>query len=232
MRTITASGHKVEIPAASYGNAHILTGIAAEIGGRQNRPVLINFPYVWNGPNRSQVALRNLRLIGVATPMAGPERVSIDLSHLSYVFPSGRSVFMEVTGYVSDNADGKEGVKGVFEPNIGKILQYGAPAAGAKGIADALTAANTTQVIGAETGTALVQTGDSLQNALLGGLGGMGSLVSQHFEGALKDVHASVDIPNGVPCTVILTKPVTFDVPAEEFQSLVPANSTNFYSER
>ena len=219
---------KVEIPAISYADAHLLTGVDAEIGGRSNLPIVVNVNFAWQGPAQSRLVMRNCRLSGTASAMAGPERVAIDLKKLSFVFPSGRSIHAEVNGYVTDNEVGQYGAKGEYNWNIQKVLPLAMLSGGAEGAAEALKSSTNSTVVGITGATASVNTGDQLQQALAGGAAGGFGIMSEFFKSALTDVKPSVWLKNGKRISVMLLDPVEIDVPESEFSYITAAGNSGF----
>ena len=231
MSYVSVPSIKVTIPAASYGSAHIITGVSAEIGGTNNKPVVINFNYDWKGPNGSRLMLKNLRLIGTANAMAGPKRISIQLKNMSYVFPSGLSIFVPCEGYVQDNIEGKEGAIGTLNFNINEVMALSTLTGTAKGASDVLKSNGQTQVIGLGgqgTTSTTINNGDIMKQALYGGAAGGVDIFAGYVDGIMKETKASIDMPNGQAVNVMLTAPVTFDVPEKEFDSMTATGVSTF----
>jgi hypothetical protein len=219
---------QIVIPANTYGNAHVQTGVDAEIGGRGNIPVLLQMDFDWVGPANARIVMRGCRVSGIANAMAGPERVSIDLKTLSYVFPSGREINSEVKGYVADNLEGMYGVLGTYKWNAEKVLPYAVISGGFKGAADALKANSTTTIVGNSTTTTVANQGDQLKQALYGGVGEGFGIMSDYVQQVLKEVHPSVSTPNGQRVSVVLLEPVVMQVPEAEFEYLSAGSSGSF----
>jgi hypothetical protein len=221
-------GRKITIPQGSHGNAHLLTGVECEIGGKGGTPAMFNLIYDWRGPNSSKVPLRNLRVIGQATAMPGPERVSVTLNSLSYVFPSGRAISVPVSGYVVDAAEGIEGMVGSFNWNATKVMPYAVVSGGLQGFSEALRSNSTVTVVG-EASTTFAQTGDQLENALYAGVGEGAGIMADYVKRVLQDIKPSISVRNGQKVTMILTQPVSFDVPEEEWDVLTNPDSFDNY---
>ena len=222
-------GRKVTIPQGSHGNAHLLTGVECEIGGKAGAPAMFNLIFDWRGPNGSHVPLKNLRVIGQATAMPGPERVSIALNSLSYVFPSGRAISVPVSGYVVDAREGIEGMIGEFNWNASKIMPYAVVSGGMEGFANALKSNSTVVVAGTVGQTTYAQTGNQLQNALYAGVGDGAGIMADYVKRVLVDIKPTISVRNGQKVTMILTQPVSFDVPEEEWDALTNSDTFDNY---
>jgi hypothetical protein len=211
----------IVIPANSYGNAHLQTGVDAEIGGRANVPVMLELDLDWQGPARSRIVMRGCRVSGVANALAGPERVAIDLKHLSYVFPSGREFDTEIHGYVADDLSGEFGALGVYHWNADKVMPMAVVAGGFKGAADALKANSTTTIVGAAgTSTVSANQGSQWREAAFGGAAGGFGIMSDYVQAVLSQVHPSVSAVNGQSVSVVILEPVEITVPENEFGEL------------
>ncbi|HYE08264.1 MAG TPA: TrbI/VirB10 family protein [Planctomycetota bacterium] len=212
---------KVVIPANSYANAHLQTGVDAEIGGKGNVPVMLQVDFDWVGPANSRLQMRGCRLSGYANALAGPERISVDLKTLSYVFPSGRETSAKVDGYISDNIHGQYGALGVYKWNLQKVMPLAVMAGGFEGAADALKANSTTTIVTESGATATALEGSQLEQALYGGVSNGFGIMSSYFQDTLKEVRPSVSVVNGQRVSIVLLDPVVLDVPEDEFSHLV-----------
>jgi hypothetical protein len=217
----------ITIPAGSYGSAHILNGVNAEVGG-QGDPILLNFNYSWRGPNGSQLIMRNLRILCQVEPSLGTSRVRMTMSSLSYVFESGYSIFMPIRGFVVDDVDSLSGVPGELDLNLRRVFPYAAVSGFAKGLAEtaaelskpAPVIADSSAAAAAAAGTTL-SNGDIIRRSTIAGLGeGVGS-VDGYLQRIQSDLRPSVRVDNGRSVTVVVTDPVVFQVPDAEFRRLM-----------
>ena len=226
-------GRKITIPQGSHGDAYLLTGVECEIGGKQGTPVMLNLARDFRGPNGSHVPLPNLRLIGQASSMAGAERVSVTLNSLSYVFPSGKTINLGISGYVVDVEEGREGMIGTFNWNVTKIVPWAVTAGGLEGFADALTANSAVAVpysvntgtggiggVGATTNV-IAQTGDKLQNAAYAGLGSGAGIMADYVKRVLDEIKPTVSVRNGQRVTIVLTQPLTVEGTEDDWDGLI-----------
>ncbi|MCX8013009.1 MAG: hypothetical protein N3A02_01805 [Rectinema sp.] len=214
----TRPERKITIPQGSHGNCYLLHGVEPEVGGRSGVPAMFSLEYHWRGPNGSIVPMRNLRLLGTASALAGASRVSVQLQSISYVFPNGRAITQPVAGYIVDAASSQEGIPGTLHLNLERVAPWAMLSAGAEGIADAMTATNTVQVVTGTTSSVMSQTGDKLENALYAGAGKSASFAAKFFERILQDIKPTVRAEAGKRVTAFLTQPVVFDLPEEIFE--------------
>ena len=221
---IGTSTRQITIPAASYANAHLISGVDAEIGG-EGEPVLVNMNQLLKGPSGSRLYMRNMRFIGTVTPSAGRERIMVELTHLSYVFPSGHQVFVPVKGYVVDE-EGLAGIGGTLDFNWSRIMPYAAASGFAGGFAETLTELSTAEVTNVDGGGSVIESGsvdpgDNLTNSVLAGLGDGVSAIDGHIQSILPEFRPSIHVDIGRAITIVLTEPVAFDVPIDEFETLL-----------
>jgi hypothetical protein len=220
--TTMIKSRSVVVPAGSYANAFILTGADAEVGGRGNVPVMVQVDLNWQGPGGASLPMRNARLIGTANAMAGPERVAIDLTLLSYTLKSGREVNAKCVGYVADNQEGQYGARGVYKWNVRKVLPLSIAAGFGEGASDTLKAQTTQQIV-TTTGTVTAATSseDILKNAAYaGGAEGFG-ILADYVKDVLKDVRPSVSVKNGERISVWLGEPVELALTENEYNQEV-----------
>jgi flagellar basal body-associated protein FliL len=218
---------QIIIPANTYGNAHLQTGVDAEIGGRGNVPVLLQMDFDWVGPANSHIVMRGCRVSGVANAMAGPERVSVDLKTLSYVFPSGREINSQVNGFVSDNLSGQYGALGTYKWNADKVLPYAVLSGGFAGAGEALKSNGQTTIV-SNTTTTVANTGNKLQQAGYAGVADGFGLMADYVKATLNDIKPSVSVVNGQRVSVVLLEPVALNVPEAEFSYLQNGTSGGF----
>ncbi len=210
---------QIIIPANTYGNAHLQTGVDAEIGGRGNVPVLLQMDFDWVGPANSHIVMRGCRVSGVANAMAGPERVAVDLKTLSYVFPSGREINSQVNGFISDNLSGQYGALGTYKWNADKVLPYAVLSGGLSGAGDALKSNGQTTIV-SNTTTTVANSGNKLQQAGYAGIADGFGLMADYVKATLNDIKPSVSVVNGQRVSVVLLEPVVLNVPEAEFSYL------------
>jgi hypothetical protein len=134
-----------------------------------------------------------------------------------------------VSGYVVDSVEGIEGMMGSFNWNATKVMPYAVVSGGLQGFSEALRSNSTVTVVG-EASTTFAQTGDQLENALYAGLGEGAGIMADYVKRVLQDIKPSISVRNGQKVTMILTQPVSFDVPEEEWDVLTNPDSFDNYS--
>jgi hypothetical protein len=212
---------KVTIPAGSYGEARVYSGVVCELGQTTPREMLLNLDYSWRGPNRSTLRMRDLRLIATATAMRGPARVYARIETMSYVFPSGRAWAQPVKGWCVDNHSGMNGIIGEWDLNLSQVL----PISGFSGLISAvagLTQPDTSVVINnATTSTLETDAGSPAQQGINKGAQNMADTMTKFSDRILANIDPAIAVPNGQPITCVLTESVVVEIPADEYNDVV-----------
>lgn len=138
--------HAVHIPAGSFGEATLLTGVYAPVTG-EPLPVLLRLDSLLVGPNRSRVPIRGAFLVGKAAGDANTSRAVVQISSVSCVLEDGRTVEKSANGYVVD-ADGIQGLAGQYVWNADQIAGLSVLSGAAQGASNALATAQTTTFAG------------------------------------------------------------------------------------
>jgi hypothetical protein len=134
------------VPAGSFGEATLLTGVFAPVSG-EALPVLLKLDAVLVGPNRSRVPIQHSFMLGKAVGDANSSRAIIQLSTLSVVHPDGGSKEKSINGYVADS-DGIQGLAGEYLWNGAKLVGLSALSGAATGASSALGQAQSTLLTG------------------------------------------------------------------------------------
>lgn len=217
LKIITTRERRITIPQGSHGNCYLLHGIEPEIGGKNGIPAMFSLIHQWRGPNNSYVNMRNLRLFGTCSAMAGASRVSVQLNAISYVLRNGRAITQSISGYIVDAESSQEGIPGDLRLNLEKVAPWALLSSGAKGFADAMKANTTVEVLSGLGSKSVTQTGDRMENAWYGALGTSASFAAGFFDKILQDIKPTVRVEAGRRVTAFITAPVVFDIPEEEF---------------
>ena len=216
------SGRIRVLPGASFAAAYMLNGVALDIQGGTNKPVVLECQTHWDGPGGSSVEMPKLRVEGYAKPMAGSSRNSIELSKLVYVFPTNHEVTKSIQGFVVDNLVGMEGALAEWHVNADKVLPPALAAALLAGTSDALNNQNQQVTVG--TGSTVTQTTNNtstFQRALIGGTSDAAKLLQDYFHQFMEAVKPTVETPNGQPVTVVLFTTVSFpEITDEDWASI------------
>ncbi len=139
-------GPALTIPAGSFGEATLLTGVYAPVTG-DPLPVLVRLDAVLMGPNKSRVPVQQSLMLGKAVGDANTSRAVIQLSTFSLVKPDGGTIEKPVNGYIVD-ADGIQGLQGEYIWNAKQLVGLSMLAGASTGVAGAFGQAQTTVLTG------------------------------------------------------------------------------------
>jgi hypothetical protein len=98
----------LHLPAGSFGEATLLTGVFAPVTG-EPLPVLLRLDAALIGPQRSRVPIRGAFLVGKAQGDANSRRATVQLDTLSVVRADGTPFEVRVNGWAADE-DGIQGL--------------------------------------------------------------------------------------------------------------------------
>lgn len=207
-------GRSLHVPAGSFGEATLLTGVFAPVTG-EPLPVLLRLDAALIGPQRSRVPLRGAFLVGKAQGDANSRRAVVQLDTLSVVRADGAPVEARVNGWAADD-DGIQGLRGHYVWRADEVLALSALTGGLSGGADAMAQKETTTQATPLGGLQGAVTGDPLKFAgyrsLSSALGRLSEMVSQR----LQEVVPAIYVPNARTITVAFINGVTlegYDVP-------------------
>ncbi|MHC4606110.1 MAG: TraB/VirB10 family protein [Planctomycetota bacterium] len=204
--TDAARQPSLHIPAGSFGEATLLTGVFAPVND-EALPVLLRLDAALVGPAHSRVPVRGAFLVGKAQGDANSQRAVIQLQTLSYVADDGRTIEVPVNGWVIDD-DGIQGLRGTYVWRAGELTAQASVSSGLAAGADALSAGETTtgaSPLGTTTGV----TGNVLRfagsRAASGALGKISEIIARRME----EIVPAVYVANGKPVTVALISGAT-----------------------
>ena len=126
----------LHIPAGSFGEATLLSGVFAPTTG-DPLPVLLRLDAALVGPQRTRIPLRGAFLVGKAQGDANARRATVQIETLSAVQPDGTSFDVPVNGWVVDE-DGIQGLRGEYVWHADEILGLAAVSGALSGGAQAL----------------------------------------------------------------------------------------------
>lgn len=201
--------HQVRLPAGSFAEATLLTGVYAPTEG-QAMPVKLRLDRAFTGPNRTRIPIQEAFLVGKATGDPNSERVVVQLDRLSYVKPGGESVEVSINGYVVD-ADGVQGVAGQYVWRALDVATLAVLSGAVSAGADASAAKETVTQVNPLGGTSQVVTGDPLRFAGFRGLSRAGEGIDKLVAKRLDEIIPAVYVPNGQRVTVCLIEGATLD---------------------
>jgi hypothetical protein len=195
-----AQGRALQLPAGSFGEATLLTGVFAPVKG-EPLPVLLRLDAALVGPQKSRIPLSGAFLVGKAQGDANSRRATVQLETLSAVAPGGKAVEARVNGWIVDE-DGIQGLSGLHVWRAEEIVALtsfaGALSGGAEAAAARETAVQATPLGGSQTAV----TGDPWKfagyRALGSGFGKLGETVAERAS----EIVPAVYVANGRRVTV------------------------------
>lgn len=197
------------VPAGSFGEATLLTGVYAPVTG-EPMPVLLRLDAVLIGPSRSRIPIAGAFLIGRAQGDANTARATVQVTKLSLVTPDGTARERDVNGYLAD-ADGVQGLAGRYVWNAEEWLALSMGAGAASGAAQALGQAQTSVTSG-PAGVTQQVTGDAWKVIGAGAAAHSIQGVIRVIEDRLKEFVPAVYVGNRARrVTVIFLEGVSLD---------------------
>jgi hypothetical protein len=212
----------VHIPAGSFGDATLLTGVYAPVND-EALPVLMRLDAALVGPARSHVPVRDAFLVGKAQGDANSQRATIQIQTLSYVTRSGRTVEIPVNGWVVD-IDGIQGLAGTYVWRAEELATLAAASGGLAAGAEALAAGETTATA-SPLGSVTSMTGSPLRFSASRAASGALQKISEIIARRMEEITPAVYVPNAKPVTVAFISGATLtDLAIEEEEDDVRAN--------
>jgi hypothetical protein len=207
-------GRSLHVPAGSFGEATLLTGVFAPVTG-EPLPVLLRLDAALIGPQRSRVPIRGAFIVGKAQGDANSRRATVQLDSLSLVRADGTPFDVKVNGWAADE-DGIQGLRGHYVWRADEVLALSSLTGALSGGADAMAQKETTSQVTPLGGVQGAVTGDPLKFAgyrsLSTAFGRLSEMVSQR----LNEIVPAIYVPNARTITVAFINGVTiegFDVP-------------------
>jgi len=202
-------GRSLHVPAGSFGEATLLTGVFAPVTG-EPLPVLMRLDAALIGPSRSRIPLRDAFLVGKAQGDVNSRRAVVQLETLSAVKSDGTPVEGKVNGWAADE-DGIQGLQGKYIWRAEEVLALSTLTGGLSGGAEAMAQRETTSQVTPLGGSQATVTGDPLRFAGYRALGSafarLGDMVSQR----LNEVVPAIYVPNARTITVAFISGVTLE---------------------
>lgn len=198
----TAAPPEAHLPAGSFSEGVMLTGVFAPVEG-QALPVVIRLSSEWTTPDRGRIPIGDAFLVGKAQGDANSERATVQLEKLSYVHTNGRSIEVPVNGFVVDS-DGVQGAKGKYVWRAEEFMLYAAGAGAAAGAGDALSQTQTSTQLSPLGGATQLITGDIGKFAGGRALSGAANQLNQAIGKRLNEISPAIWVPNGRRVTVTL----------------------------
>lgn len=203
------SGRSLHVPAGSFGEATLLTGVFAPVSG-EPLPVLLRLDAALVGPQRSRVPIRGAFLVGKAQGDANSRRAVVQIETLSALRADGSPSETRVNGWVADE-DGIQGLRGNYVWRADELVLLSSLAGGLSGGAEAFAQRETSSQVTPLGGVQGAVTGDPVRfagfRAAASALGRLGEAVSQRMEEVVPAIH----VPNARRVTVAFIAGATLE---------------------
>lgn len=209
------SGRSLHVPAGSFGEATLLTGVFAPTTG-EALPVLLRLDAALVGPQRSRIPLRGAFLVGKAQGEANSRRAVVQLDTLSAVRDDGRPSEARVNGWVVDD-DGIQGLRGIYVWRAEEVVALSTLTGGLAGGAEALAQKETTVQVTPLGGSMGTVTGDPFKFAGLRSVSSAMGHLSEMVSARLNEIVPAIYVANARRVTVAFISGATLegmDVPA------------------
>lgn len=204
-----ARGRALHVPAGSFGEATLLSGVFAPVTG-EALPVLLRLDAALVGPQASRVPLRGAFLVGKAQGETNSRRATVQLEVLSVVGPGGAPVDARVNGWAVDD-DGVQGLRGSYVWRADEVLALSSVTGALGGGAEALAQRETTAQVTPLGGLQAAVTGDPLRfagsRALASAFGRLGEMVTRRLDEIVPAIH----VANGKRVSVVFISGVTLE---------------------
>lgn len=202
----------VHIPAGSFGEATLLTGVYAPTTG-EAMPVLMKLEAALMGPSKSRVPIEGAFLVGKAQGDANSRRAVVQLETLSVVKPEGQAIESKVNGWVIDR-DGIQGLAGRYVWRAEEIAALAALSGGLSAGSEAAAARETVSAVTPLGGVTGSVTGDPVRFTGFRALSGTLDKIAELLATRMNEVVPAVYVENGKRITIAFINGVTL----EEFQ--------------
>lgn len=203
------SGRSLHVPAGSFGEAILLTGVFAPTTG-EPLPVLLKLDAALVGPRRSRIPLRDAFLVGKAQGDSNSRRAVVQLQTLSTLKADGTPAEAAVNGWVTDD-DGIQGLRGQYVWRADEVIALSTFGGALSGGAEAMSQRETTAQVTPLGGMQGAVTGDPLKfagyRALASGFGRLSDMVSARAQ----EIVPAIYVPNARRVTVAFITGATLE---------------------
>jgi conjugal transfer pilus assembly protein TraB len=196
------------IPAGSFGQAVLLSGLDAPTGGlaeRNPHPVLLELIDNGNLPNRYKHRVKQCRVVGSGTGNISDERAYIRLERLTCILKNGDIISEVATGTITGE-DGKNGLRGNLVTKQGQLIANAFWAGSLSSIGTAIAQSYTTV---ATTATGTVSTLDPdklLESGVAGGVGTTMDKIADWYFKRAEETYPIIEISAGRIVNLFLTE--------------------------
>ncbi|HTF55972.1 MAG TPA: TraB/VirB10 family protein [Planctomycetota bacterium] len=197
----------VHIPAGSFGEVTILTGIFAPVTG-EALPIHAKLDAALIGPNRTRIPVKDAFLVGRVQGDANSSRAVVQFQKLAFVTPSGETVEAAINADVADS-DGILGLSGRYIWRAQEILTLSGFSGAASGAAEGFSQSELSSQFGPLGGGTSVVTGDPSRYAGYRGASKGLEKISEVLGKRLDEIGPAVYVPNGRKATILFIEGAT-----------------------
>ena len=190
----------VYIPAGSFAEITLLTGIFAPVSG-EALPIHARLDAALVGPNRSRIPIEGAFLVGRVQGDANSVRAIVQFQKLAFVGPDGASHEVPINADVADS-DGILGLAGRYVWRAEEILTLSGLSGAAAGAAEALSARETSVTTAPLGGGTSIVNGDPARFAGFRGASKGLERISETLSKRLEEIAPAVYVPNSRKATV------------------------------
>ncbi len=196
------------IPAGSFGQAVLLSGLDAPTGGlaeRDPHPVLLELVDNGNLPNRYRHRVRNCRVVGSGRGNISDERAYIRLERLTCVLNNGEIISKEATGTVVGE-DGKNGLRGELVTKQGQLIANAFLAGSLSGLGQAISQSYTTVSTSADGSVSTLDPDKLVEAGLSSGLSNTMEKIADWYFKRAEEIYPIIEISAGRYVDLFLTE--------------------------
>jgi len=196
------------VPAGSFGEAVLLSGLDAPTGGlaeRNPHPVLLELIDNGNLPNRYQHKVKRCRLVGSGTGNISDERAYVRLERITCVLRNGDIVSEVATGTVTGE-DGVNGMRGRLVSKQGQLIANAFLAGSLSGIGDSITSSFTTVATSANGTVSSFDPDKTAEAGLASGLSNTMEKIADWYFKRAEETYPIIEIKAGRIVTIFLTE--------------------------
>lgn len=202
------------VPAGSFGQAVLLSGLDAPTGGMAERhpyPVLLELTDNASLPNRYRHRVKQCRVVGSGTGNISDERAYIRLERLTCILKNGEIISEVLTGTVIGE-DGKNGLRGKLVSKQGQIIANAFLAGSLANIGNAVAQSYTTVATTATGTVSTLDPGKVLESGAAGGLGNSLDKIADWYFKRAEETYPVIEVSAGRIVDLFLTEDVALGV--------------------
>lgn len=198
------------IPAGTILQGILMNGVDAptsSLASKNPVPILVRLKLDAILPNRVTQDLRECFMIMSGNGVMSSERVEMRSETISCVRSDGGVIETKIDGYAVDS-DGKEGMRGTLVTKQGALIARGLLAGFMSGFSSMMTPTTGSNLsLNSSTQSMLTPAfGQAMQAGAMKGLSESASEYSKFFLDMAKQMFPVIELPNGIPITIILVR--------------------------